>query len=235
MGWPMEIESLSALKKFSSSKQSDQLHPEINHSQIKLQYRFLAGNLLPVGGDGRSAGVNMRCIAIMDGRFVSRGGQPASHHMDYDSFGRHFLDTFDEVTIVGRLFPVEEAGARPICGPNVNFIPLPAYSGPERFLFALPRIVRIFCKLLQQRDVVFLLRVPGGVSTIFFDHGLRHGASVRGGMYRGYSRSVIGGRCEASIAERLSLVVDSSGALAVQAGNRNYLRDAECPSIAISA
>lgn len=109
----------------------------------------------------------MRCIAIMDGRFVRSGGQAASHHMGYASFAQHFLDTFDEVTIVGRLFPIDDPTALPVCGPKVNFVALPAYSGPEQFLGALPRIAATFGRLLKDRDATFLIRVPGGVSTIF--------------------------------------------------------------------
>jgi glycosyltransferase involved in cell wall biosynthesis len=109
----------------------------------------------------------MRCITIMDGRFVTVNGEPASSHMDYESFARHFLTSFDEVVIVGRLFDSTDANARPVCGPKVRFLALPAYSGPEAFLLALPRIIKIFLNLLKDDKAAFLLRVPGGVSSIF--------------------------------------------------------------------
>lgn len=108
----------------------------------------------------------MRCVTIMDGRFTLSGGVPASHHMNYDSFCRHFLEVFDELVVVGRLFETEDVTAKPVTGPGVSFIPIPAYAGPEQFLAKAREIFDLLTSLIKP-DTVFLLRVPGTIPLIF--------------------------------------------------------------------
>jgi glycosyltransferase involved in cell wall biosynthesis len=77
----------------------------------------------------------MHCILAQDNRFVLNQGRPASFNTFYERFGQRYLDVFDSVTIVGRLFPIEDPTARLVEGPGVKFFPMPAYVGPVQYLF----------------------------------------------------------------------------------------------------
>lgn len=76
----------------------------------------------------------MHCIVAQDNRFVLHQGRPASFNTFYERFGQRYLDVFDSVTILGRLFPIEDPTARPVEGPGVTFAPMPAYVGPIQYL-----------------------------------------------------------------------------------------------------
>jgi glycosyltransferase involved in cell wall biosynthesis len=102
----------------------------------------------------------------MDGRFTLSDGKPASHHMNYESFSKHFLNVFDEVVVVGRLFNIEDETAEPVVGPNVKFIAIPQYSGPKQFIFKILSILKILNKLSNDNSA-FILRVPGTIPSLF--------------------------------------------------------------------
>ncbi|MET0065946.1 MAG: glycosyltransferase family 4 protein [Candidatus Thiodiazotropha sp.] len=86
--------------------------------------------------------------------------------MNYDSFCRHFLTVFDEVTVVGRLFDIEDETAKAVTGPNVTFQAIPQYSGPLEFILHSLQIIKILFKLSEE-DAAFVLRVPGTIPSIF--------------------------------------------------------------------
>ncbi|WP_159715485.1 glycosyltransferase family 4 protein [Geminicoccus flavidas] len=86
--------------------------------------------------------------------------------MHYDSFARHFLEVFDELIVVGRVFPVEDPSARPVIGPRVSFVPIPAYRGPGQFVRQAPRIVALLWNLMKP-GTAFVLRTPGTIPSIF--------------------------------------------------------------------
>ena len=75
----------------------------------------------------------MHCLLAQDNRFVLNQGRPASFNTYYERFGQRYLDVFDSVTLMGRLFPIEDPTARPVEGPGVTFFPMPAYLGPVQY------------------------------------------------------------------------------------------------------
>jgi glycosyltransferase involved in cell wall biosynthesis len=77
----------------------------------------------------------MHCILVQDNRFVLNQGRPASFNTFYERFGQRYLNVFESVTLVGRLFPIEDPTARPVEGPGVTFFPMPEYIGPVQYLF----------------------------------------------------------------------------------------------------
>ncbi|EPY02514.1 glycosyltransferase family 4 protein [Magnetospirillum fulvum] len=108
----------------------------------------------------------MRCIAIMDGRFSYRNGAPASYHMHYENFSRHYTSIFEHFTVVGRVFPDGDGTALPVVGEKVDFIAIPSYHGPGQFLKVAPKIARLLWRISKE-DAAFILRVPGTLPLIF--------------------------------------------------------------------
>lgn len=76
----------------------------------------------------------MHCILAQDNRFVLNQGRPASFNTFYERFGQRYLDVFDSVTLMGRLFTIEDPTAKPVEGPGVKFFPMPEYIGPFQYL-----------------------------------------------------------------------------------------------------
>jgi glycosyltransferase involved in cell wall biosynthesis len=76
----------------------------------------------------------MHCILAQDNRFVLNQGRPASFNTFYERFGQRYLDVFDSVTLMGRLFSIEDPTAKPVEGPGVKFFPMPEYIGPVQYL-----------------------------------------------------------------------------------------------------
>jgi glycosyltransferase involved in cell wall biosynthesis len=108
----------------------------------------------------------MRAITIMDGQFTTYEGRPASHHMNYERFGRHFLTEFEHLTIVARQSPKEDTVAELVEGPGVSFVALPSYKGPKQFLATFPTIWKILWRLAKP-DTAYVLRVPGTIPALF--------------------------------------------------------------------
>ncbi|MES9851876.1 MAG: glycosyltransferase [Candidatus Thiodiazotropha sp. L084R] len=86
--------------------------------------------------------------------------------MNYDSFCKHFLEVFDEVVVVGRLFDIEDPAAKPVTGDRARFIPLPSYSGPIQFAKNIIRIIKTLNSLFDS-NTVYILRVPGTIPSLF--------------------------------------------------------------------
>jgi glycosyltransferase involved in cell wall biosynthesis len=76
----------------------------------------------------------MHCIVAQDNRFVLNQGRPASFNTFYERCGQRYLDVFDSVTLMGRLFPIEDPTARLVEGSGVTFFPMPAFIGPMQYL-----------------------------------------------------------------------------------------------------
>lgn len=101
----------------------------------------------------------MKCVIALDGRFVLNEGKPASHHLTYQRFWKRYLDVFDSVTVIGRLFPIEDPSSTPIEGSGVSFFPMPGYVGPVQYIFNIKELkkrVRSLC--LEESTSAFIIR-----------------------------------------------------------------------------
>lgn len=107
----------------------------------------------------------MKAIVIFDGKFSIRNGKPVSHHLTYSSFSTRYLDVFDSVVVVGRLFDEEVTIGDEIEGKGVSFVPIPGYSGVRDFLSKFPKIVRVLLSL-ESKNSVLIYRTPGTVPFI---------------------------------------------------------------------
>jgi glycosyltransferase involved in cell wall biosynthesis len=116
----------------------------------------------------------MNCLVICEGRFTLTEGRPGSHHLTYQRFWRRYLDVFESVTVLGRLFPQEEPSAGPVEGPGITFVPLPSYVGPLGFLQQRETITRQLRSLDLARAAV-ILRVPGALSSLLLGELRRTG------------------------------------------------------------
>lgn len=116
----------------------------------------------------------MNCIVAIEGRFVLRDGRPASHHLTYERFWKRYLGVFDSVTIVGRLYAIEDSGAGPVEGQGVRFHALPSYTGPREFL-KVRRKVRDRVRLACAEPSAAILRLPGQVGTMVWSEIRRQG------------------------------------------------------------
>lgn len=87
---------------------------------------------------------------------------------DY-AFWNNYLEVFKEVFILARVKQVEYVPSRYLQsnGQNVSFIKLPYYIGPSEFLKKLIKIIIILWGNLNT-DAIYILRVPGTVSSILW-------------------------------------------------------------------
>lgn len=109
----------------------------------------------------------MDLYIIRDGAFTLNGGQPASNLLHYDSFGKRYLDVFQNVFIVGRLFGKEDTTAQVVTGEGVNFIPLPGKRGIFGFISMLWTLI-LFSFKNAKKGRAYLLRIPGSIPSVFF-------------------------------------------------------------------
>jgi glycosyltransferase involved in cell wall biosynthesis len=107
----------------------------------------------------------MRVVVALEGRFTLRDGRPASHHLTYERMWKRYLEVFDHVTVVGRLFPDEDRDAVPVEGPGVEFFALPGYTGPREYALHWPELQRRVRTLCGSAGAV-ILRVPGAVGGV---------------------------------------------------------------------
>jgi glycosyltransferase involved in cell wall biosynthesis len=111
-----------------------------------------------------SVGTIMHCILAQDNRFVLNQGRPASFNTFYERFGQRYLDVFDSVTLVGRLFPIEDPTARPVEGPGVKFFPMPAYLGPVQYLFKRTAIAARACEIYSPQSAIIMSPSTSGAA-----------------------------------------------------------------------
>jgi len=84
------------------------------------------------------------------------------------SFWLRYLDVFDSVLVIGRLFLNEGPAFAPVEGRGVSFFPLPGYIGPQQYLWkawALRQRIRLACV----GESAFIARVPGAIGSLLLD------------------------------------------------------------------
>lgn len=148
----------------------------------------------------------MRAYIIRDGVFTMTHGQVGSNLLHYDAFGKRYLTTYSEITIVGRLFPEEDPTARPVEGPRVSFYPLPGYHGPLGFLRNLPKIAFRLVPTIRP-DCSYILRLPATLPSIYgfllYIRSIPFGVEVVGDPADAYSAAVLGNRALSFIFQRM--------------------------------
>lgn len=107
----------------------------------------------------------MRVIVVRDGHFYNVNGLPSSPIVNYDNFSKRYLDAFDEVTLLGRLFNKTDPLAQPVVGAGVRFVALPGFKGPVGFIKALPAIVKSIRTVITP-NTAYILRLPATVPTL---------------------------------------------------------------------
>lgn len=107
----------------------------------------------------------MNLVVAFDGRFTNYNGRPCSHHLNYDSFSRRYLDIFQEVCIVGRFYSQDNSEGMPVDGDRVSFLGVPGYVGPLQFIYNVLKILAILYRV-SGMDARFILRTPGTVPFI---------------------------------------------------------------------
>ncbi|TWH09309.1 glycosyltransferase involved in cell wall biosynthesis [Pseudoxanthomonas taiwanensis J19] len=140
----------------------------------------------------------MKLFVVRDSNFTLREGKPASNLLHYDAYAKRYLQVFDGVTLVGRLFPREDLSALPVTGENVDFSAFPAYQGPKEFVRCLPGIVRSMRRGLD-RSAAYILRIPATIPSIYalclWIRRIPFAVEVCADPYDGYSgRSLSGNR-----------------------------------------
>lgn len=136
----------------------------------------------------------MKVYVIRDSTFTLSGGLPASDVIDYEGFAKRYLAEFDEVVLVGRLFPKEDPATRPAVGPGVTFLALPGYHGPVGFLKNLPAILKVIGRSIEP-DAAYILRVPTTVPSLYSLllrlKGVPFAVEVAADPHDGYSRQAL--------------------------------------------
>lgn len=107
----------------------------------------------------------MNVVVALEGRFRLNQGRPAHHHLTYERMWRRYVEVFDRVIVVGRLFPQEGRDTAPVEGPGVEFFPLPGYTGLQEFLLRATELRRRIRALCSERSA-YILRVPGTIGTL---------------------------------------------------------------------
>lgn len=116
----------------------------------------------------------MNVVIALDGRFALNEGVPASPHLHYEAMWTRYLEVFDSVTILGRLYPVSNPRALPVEGPKVTFVPIPGYNGALDFLRKRAGIARLVAEHLP-RDAAYILKPPSLISTLAYQQLRRTG------------------------------------------------------------
>lgn len=111
------------------------------------------------------AEMSSRLVVTTEERFQSAGGIAASHYMTYERYWKRFLQGFDEIIILARVFPGGDSGLSPVEGPGVRVAALPPYSGILGFLrhrWEIQRVINAYCS----REFSYLLHVPGVIGGV---------------------------------------------------------------------
>ena len=95
----------------------------------------------------------------MDGRFKLSKGKPSSHHMHYERFGAGYTKAFSHVTLIARVFHLEDALGLPLAGPKVSVTALPEIRGLSSLVRRGREVMSIFWQF--SRDEAYILRIPG--------------------------------------------------------------------------
>lgn len=108
----------------------------------------------------------MRVVVATEARFyVDSNGEVWSETGGRGySFWTRYLDVFDDVQVVGRVFPKTGPVAARVEGPGVSFVGLPGYSSIWEFMSNYPEIRRRL-RAIVARDAAYIARVPGLVGS----------------------------------------------------------------------
>lgn len=128
----------------------------------------------------------MQVIVPCETRCTLSGGRPACPHNTYERLWKRYLEVFDSVTVVARLFPREDSNAAPIEGPGVRFVAVPPYTNPRGYLRSRREMTRIF-KEICTPDSAYILFIPGAVGHLMAEHlrgrRIRYSVEVHGDPY----------------------------------------------------
>lgn len=102
----------------------------------------------------------VRCVVIYDGKFKLNKGLPSSFNMHYEGYLSRYLEVFDRVTLISRLYDEEDKTAKPVVGEGSDFVPLPHFSNEVNFFLNIPRFLFLFWRELNSEEDVVLLRIP---------------------------------------------------------------------------
>lgn len=102
----------------------------------------------------------VRCVVIYDGKFKMKEGKPASFNMHYEGYLKRYLDVFDHVTLISRLYKIEDNTALPVEGPSASFKELPMFGHELNYIMNIPCFLKCFWKELNTDKDVVVLRVP---------------------------------------------------------------------------
>ncbi len=109
----------------------------------------------------------MNVVVPCEERFVLHQGRPASRYLGYDKMWKRYLDVFDGVTVVARLFETEDAKAQPVEGPGVRLAALSGYTGPLQYLTKRQLVARQV-RAAFDPEAAYILRVPGTIGTLMW-------------------------------------------------------------------
>lgn len=147
----------------------------------------------------------MNLYIVRDGSFTLRDGSPASNLLHYEQFSKRYLEVFDHVYIVGRLFQVEDDTALPVEGEGVSFIALPGRRGLLGAFLSFLSVLFLALKTAK-RGNAFLLRIPGTVPTIFYYvlrmRSLPYSVEVAADPEDSYSRASLKGSPISGLAQK---------------------------------
>jgi glycosyltransferase involved in cell wall biosynthesis len=116
----------------------------------------------------------MNLTLFFDHRFYlhADGSVRSLTHYNYPLFSRRYLQVFDEVKIVTRLFPAEpsvqvEIGREYEMGPGLSIVPLDSVGGFRGFVGNRRRIAGIIKKYLARADAIMMV-APGAVASMTY-------------------------------------------------------------------
>ena len=101
----------------------------------------------------------------MDGNFSRVGTEIYSPHMGYEKFAVRFTQSFDEVRIAARSFPVFTGIGSRVTGERTAFVDLGANRGVRALLFGIPRLLRRIHAVVSRAEVL-VIRFPGNIAML---------------------------------------------------------------------
>jgi glycosyltransferase involved in cell wall biosynthesis len=148
----------------------------------------------------------MDLYIIRDGAFTLNNGKPASNLLHYNSFGKRYLDVFQKVYIVGRLFEREDPTAKVVTGEGVDFVALPGRRGLLGFVSMLWKLI-LFSFKNAKKGRAYILRIPGNIPSVFFWvlllKRIPFAVEVAADPYDSYSSKALSGHLLSPIIQRI--------------------------------
>lgn len=124
----------------------------------------------------RGPGRGQRLVVTSEHRFTRVDGRICSSILTYDRIWTRYLEVFARVIVLARVGdPVASAGVLHAAGgPGVEWIPLPHFVGPWRYLRHRAAARKAIVEAAETGDA-FMLRVPGTVGTLLWKELRRRG------------------------------------------------------------